>query len=113
MPSDAYRKYYEANRETITARMRERDAVRREERRKYLDEHPEEVEMEREKMRSKYHNWRHNTIKRKIDEAALVRPDMKPIWDTYLKDDLYRTMKPSFVKWLDEVIEKGAVKNDE
>jgi hypothetical protein len=113
MPSDAYRKYYEANRDTITARMRERDAVRREERRKYLEENPDEVEGEREKMRNKYHNWRHNTIKRKIVVAAEVRPDMKPIWDAYLKDDLYKTMKPAFVKWLDEVIEKGAEKEKE
>lgn len=110
MPSNAYRTYYEANREEITAKMRERDAVRREEKRKYLEENPEAIEGEREKMRGKYHNWVHNTIRRKIGEASRVRPDMKAIWDAYLKDDLYKTMKPAFVKWIDEVIEKGAVK---
>lgn len=110
MPSEAYRRYYEKNREEIKAKMRERDAIRREERRKYLEENPEEIGLEREKMRGKYHNCVHNKLRRKIEEAKKARPDMTPIFDCYLKDDLYKTMPPRFLVWLDELIEKGAVK---
>jgi hypothetical protein len=43
MPSDAQKRYYEKNREALTAKMRERDAERRAVRTQYLEEHPEEV----------------------------------------------------------------------
>ena len=76
MPSDAQKRYYEKNRETITAQMRERDAQRRADRKKHLEEHPEEVDLEREKMRGKYHNWTGNKCKKQM-EAWIADPEVK------------------------------------
>ena len=97
MPNDAQRRYYEKNREAIMSRMRERDAERRAERAQYLAEHPEEVELEREKMRGKYHNGLANKCRRQM-EAWIANPDVKEeakaFFRLLLADDKYKTMKP-------------------
>jgi len=64
----SYRKYYEANKEAICARMREREAEKRLARRQYLAHHPEEIDAEREKNRSKYHTWKGNKILKRLNE---------------------------------------------
>jgi len=97
MPNDARRRYYEKNREALMAKMRERDAERRAERAQYLAEHPEEVELEREKMRGKYHNGLANKCRRQM-EAWIADPDVKEEAKAFFRlliaDDKYKTMKP-------------------
>lgn len=97
MPSDAQRRYYEKNREALTAKMRERDAERRAERAKYLEEHPEEIDLEREKMRGKYHNWTANKCKRQMEMWIAdpeVKEEAKAFFRLLLADDKYKGLKP-------------------
>lgn len=97
MPSDAQKRYYEKNRETITAQMRDRDTQRRADRKKYLEEHPEEVGLEREKMRGKYHNWTGNKCKKQM-EAWIADPEVKDEAKAFFRlliaDDKYKGLKP-------------------
>jgi hypothetical protein len=79
----SYKKYYEANKEAICARMREREAEKRLARRQYLAQHPEEIEAEREKNRSKYYTWKGNKILKRLNE--------------WLKDD---TISDSFKEFI-------------
>jgi hypothetical protein len=97
MPSDAQKRYYEKNRETLTAKMRERDAERRAEKAKYLEEHPDEVGLEREKMRGKYHNWTANKCKRQMElwiADPEVKEEAKAFFRLLLADDKYKSLKP-------------------
>jgi hypothetical protein len=97
MPSDAARRYYEKNREVLLAKMRERDADRRADRAQYLLEHPEEVELERERMRDKYHNWTANKCKRQMEAWIAdpqVKDEIKAFFRLLIADDKYKTMKP-------------------
>jgi hypothetical protein len=97
MPSDAQKRYYEKNREALTIKMRERDAQRRAERTTYLLEHPDEVDLEREKMRGKYHNWTANKCKRQM-EIWIGDPDVaeeaKAFFRLLLSDEKYKGLKP-------------------
>ena len=97
MPSDAYKRYYEKNREILTAKMRERDAKRRAERAKFIEEHPEEIELEREKMRGKYHNWTANKCKKQMDTWIAdpnVKEEVKAFFRLLLVDDKFKALKP-------------------
>jgi hypothetical protein len=97
MPTDAYRRYYEKNRDALTAKMRERDAQRRADRAQHLLEHPEEVDLEREKMRGKYHNWTANKCKRQMEVWIAdpeVKEEAKAFFRLLIADDKYKTMKP-------------------
>jgi len=97
MPSDAQKRYYEKNRDALLVKMRERDAERRAEKSKYLTDHPEEVGLEREKMRGKYHNWTANKCKRQM-EAWIADPDVreeaKAFFRLLISDDKYKGLKP-------------------
>jgi hypothetical protein len=97
MSSDAQKRYYEKNREALTIKMRERDAQRRADRTQYLLEHPEEVDLEREKMRGKYHNWKANKCKLQMEVWIAdpdVREEAKAFFRLLLSEDKYKTMKP-------------------
>jgi hypothetical protein len=97
MPSDAQKRYYEKNRDVLTAKMRERDTQRRADRAKYLEEHPEEIDLEREKMRGKYHNWTANKCKRQMEvwiDDPEIKDEIKAFFRLLISDDKYKTMKP-------------------
>jgi len=97
MPNDAQRRYYEKNREALMVKMREKDAQRRAARAQYLSEHPEEVDLERERMRGKYHNGLANKCRRQM-EAWIADPEVKEEAKAFFRlliaDDKYKTMKP-------------------
>jgi hypothetical protein len=107
----AYRKYYETHRDEILAKMRERDAKRRDEARKYLAEHPEAVDLNREKMRGKYHNWLANKCKNQIEEW-LALPDLKaeirPYLQIVIKEEKYKMMKPKTLRDMAEAFNLNA-----
>jgi hypothetical protein len=101
MPSEAQKRYYEKNREALTARMRERNAERRAELKKHLEEHPEDVELQREKMRGKYHNWTANKCKKQM-EAWIADPEVqdeaKAFFRMLIADDKYKALKPKALR---------------
>lgn len=97
MPTEAYKRYYEKNREVLLMRMRERDTQRRADRAQYLLEHPEEIDLEREKMRGKYHNWTGNKCKRQMEAWIAdpqVKDEVKAFFRMLLADEKYKSMKP-------------------
>jgi hypothetical protein len=97
MPSEAQKRYYEKNRDVLTIKMRERDAERRADRAKYLEEHPEEIDFEREKMRGKYHNWTGNKCKRQMEiwiADPEVQDEVKAFFRLLIADDKYKSLKP-------------------
>ena len=112
MPTDSYRKYYEKNRESITAKMRERDAQRRADRTQYLREHPDEVELEREKMRGRYHNWMGNKCKRQMEawvNDPSVKEEVKAFFRLLLLDEKYKGMKPKALLMISEPLNLNAL----
>ena len=63
----------------------------------HLLEHPEEVDLEREKMRGKYHNWTANKCKRQMEVWIAdpeVKEEAKAFFRLLIADDKYKTMKP-------------------
>ena len=97
MSSDASRRYYEKNRDKILERMRTRDTERREERRQHLLTNPDDADLEREKMRGKYHNGVANKCKRQMEawiDNPLVPEEAKRFFRYLLADDKYKGLKP-------------------
>jgi hypothetical protein len=105
MPSDAYRRYYEKNREAIVGRMRELSARVREERRQYLAEHPEEMEAQREKYREKYYNCNANKNRRQLEEwidLPEVKEEAKAFFRLMIAEEGYRTLTRNALKQIYE-----------
>jgi hypothetical protein len=102
MKNKAYSKYYDANREKLIADMRERDAERREAKRKHLAEHPEDVEAERQRMRDKYHKHKAKVIKTMLEqlvENPITNANTKTfIKESLLKNDVYTAFSVKAVK---------------
>ena len=100
-------KYYTANRDTILAKMREREAQRREVRRKYLEENPTAVEEEREKMREKYYKRQYSKTKKLIEDwlnNPLVNEPTKKFWKDIINTDQYKVLTPKLLKNLEELV---------
>ena len=102
MKNKAYSKYYDANREKLIADMRERDAERREAKRKHLAEHPEDVEAERQRMRDKYHKHKAKVIRTMLEqlvENPITNANTKVfIKESLLKNDVYTAFSVKAVK---------------
>jgi hypothetical protein len=102
MKSKSYSKYYEANRERLIAEMRERDAERREAKRLYLAEHPEDLEAERTKMREKYHKHKAKVMKTMLTqlvENPITNGNTKQfIQESLLKNDVYTSFTIKSIK---------------
>ena len=101
MKSKSYQKYYEANKEELLMKMRAREAIRREEKREFLDANPEMIDEEREKMREKYHKNVGNKIRRAV-EILLASTATSEIFKIFLRSLLenhrYRAMTPRMLE---------------
>lgn len=107
MPTNSYTKYYNANRDALTAKMRERDAIRREEKRQYLLEHPEEIDAEREKYRNKYQTTKVNRVKRIITEwldNPVVNAPTKQFLQDLINTEKYKTLTPKLMGHLELLV---------
>jgi hypothetical protein len=100
MKSSSYQRYYEKNKEDLKAKMRERDAERREILRRHLAENPEEVGLEREKMRDKYYNNIGNKMRREI-ESMIKSNSVSDVGRAFLTeclvDDKYKAFTPKMI----------------
>jgi hypothetical protein len=103
MKSASQQRYYEKNREELKARMRERDAIRREQLRQYLTDNPEDIEVVREKMREKYYTTTGNKMKREIT-LIINSPNTSEAGRAFLRECLasktYNAFTPKMVESL-------------
>lgn len=97
MSSIPQKTYYAKHRDVITQRMRERESVKRGIKAKHLEAHPEDMGLEREKMRDKYHNYTSNQCKEQLEEW-IQTPDLceeaRAFFTLLTKDDRYMALKP-------------------
>jgi hypothetical protein len=99
----AYKRYYEKNREKITARMRELYAEKKaaEEVREKTEE---ELEVAREKMREKYYSRTYNKTRKILEgwlaDTSFAEPFKVFIREYCLKDDKFKTFTPKVVETL-------------
>lgn len=110
----SYKKYYEANKEAICARMRERESQKREARRQHLAYHPEDVEAEREKNRNKYHTWKSNKILKRLNEW-LKDDGVNETFKTFIRNhclanDTYVIFTPKDLATLEAMPKRAAEK---
>lgn len=101
----SYKKYYEANKEAICARMREREAEKRVELRQHLAEHPEDLPKVREKNRAKYHTWKANKILKQLN-AWLNDETVSDSFKEFIKNhcllnNTYAVFTPSDIRTLE------------
>lgn len=101
----SYKKYYEANKAEICARMREREAEKRIELREHLAQHPEDLPKVREKNRAKYHTWKANKILKQLNawlSDELVSDSFKEfIRNHCLLNNTYAVFTPSDIRTLE------------
>lgn len=101
----SYKKYYEANKTAICARMREREAAKRIELRQHLAQHPEDLPKVREKNRAKYHTWKANKILKQLQawlSDELVSDSFKEFIKNHcLLNNTYALFTPSDIRTLE------------
>jgi hypothetical protein len=111
----SYKKYYEANKETICARMREREAEKRIELRQHLARHPEDLPKVREKNRAKYHTWKANKILKQLN-AWLSSDEVSDSFKEFIRNhcllnNTYAVFTPSDIRTLEAMPKQKPVKN--
>lgn len=105
---NAKQRYYEANKETILARMKERYLERKEEKAQYLTENPELID--REEARKRRARERRDTrqriglINKWLDTPNLSETSKAFIEQNLLKDKKYKELKLSALIELQKVI---------
>ena len=101
----SYKKYYEANKTDICARMREREAAKRIELRQHLAQHPEDLPKVREKNRAKYHTWKSNKTLKQLQawlNDELVSDSFKEFIKNHcLLNNTYAVFTPSDIRTLE------------
>lgn len=90
MKSESYAKYYEANRDRICARMRDRARIRRAERKESYASNPDAITEDREKYRSRYYIHRTNQV-RKLLQSVPPTPTLTAILSS---EELLRALTP-------------------
>jgi sugar-specific transcriptional regulator TrmB len=107
---NAAQRYYQKNREQICARMRERDAARREEVRQMASESPELREEVREDMREKYHRGVESKITRQL-RVWLDDPLISGTFKKFIRESVWEhkhRLSPAFVRGLGSLNIKDA-----
>lgn len=108
MPSPpSQKRYYDKNRESILLKMRTRETERRASRGAFLDTHPDEAELERVRMRDKYHIYTTNKCRAQLEEW-IRDPDSSPESVAFFKllvaDERYRALKPKTLQHLADAL---------
>ena len=102
MPGQAYKKYYEANREAICAKMRERNAERRRAQRAEAFQTPAGVEAWKEDNRERYYRCVESKITKKVN-GWLNDPDICDAFKQFLRQCLWAhkgNLTPAFIRTL-------------
>ncbi len=96
---NAMKKYYETHRQQRCMAMRERNAKRAAERAAYLEDHPEEVEAEKEKKSEQYYNAVSRANRRRIN-GWLEDERICPAFKTFLRSCVLPTVDKGLPKKL-------------
>lgn len=108
---ESYKKYYEEHKEELKAKMRERDAERRQKIKKECETDPVALERERERMRMKYHKNMNNKVKKMLDEILQlpnIEESVKTMCRTLLDKNTFVGLT---VKWCEDLKKVSWVEN--
>lgn len=99
---DAFKRYYEANRERLVAKMADRYNPER--RREYYEENAEHIKAY---MRQHYKDKRSGNVKERLEElkaSEAVPEPLKPIIDHLITNDIHSKLYPSELTLLENLL---------
>jgi len=99
----SYKKYYEQHKNELKAKMRERDAERRQKVKEECETDPAVLERERERMRAKYHKNINNKVKKILTEMSQspnIAEPVKTICRNFLENNTFSGLT---VKWCEDL----------
>jgi Fe2+ transport system protein B len=109
----SYKKYYEEHKDELKAKMRERDAERRQKIKEECETNPSVLEQERERMRAKYHKNINNKVKKILTEMSQspnIAEPVKVICRNFLANNTFAGLT---VKWCEDLKKVSWVENKE
>ena len=118
----SYKKYYEEHKDELKAKMRERDAERRQKIKEECETDPAVLERERERMRAKYHKNINNKVKKILNEMAQspnIAEPVKMICRNFLENNTFAGLTVKWcedlkkVSWVENKAENAEVKEDD
>lgn len=107
----SYKKYYEEHKDELKAKMRQRDAERRQRVKEQIAEDPAVLERERERMRAKYHTNINNKVKKILTEMSQspnIAEPVKTICSNFLANNTFAGLT---VKWCEDLKKVSWVEN--
>ena len=107
----SYKKYYEEHKDELKAKMRQRDAERRQKVKEQIAEDPSVLEQERQRMRAKYHTNINNKVKRILTEMSQspnISEPVKIICSNFLANNTFAGLT---VKWCEDLKKVSWVEN--
>jgi len=118
----SYKKYYEEHKDELKAKMRERDAERRQKVKEECETDPAVLERERERMRAKYHKNINNKVKKILNEMSQspnIEESVKMICRNFLANNTFAGLTVKWcedlkkVSWVENKAENAEVKEDD
>jgi len=107
----SYKKYYEEHKDELKAKMRQRDAERRQKIKEECETDPAVLERERERMRAKYHTNINNKVKKILTEMSQspnIAEPVKTICRNFLANNTFAGLT---VKWCEDLKKVSWVEN--
>ena len=107
----SYKKYYEEHKDELKAKMRQRDAERRQKIKEECETDPAVLERERERMRAKYHTNINNKVKKILTEMSQspnISEPVKMICRNFLANNTFAGLT---VKWCEDLKKVSWVEN--
>ena len=107
----SYKKYYEEHKDELKAKMRQRDAERRQKIKEECETDPAVLERERERMRAKYHTNINNKVKKILTEMSRspnIAEPVKTICRNFLDNNTFSGLT---VKWCEDLKKVSWVEN--
>jgi hypothetical protein len=107
----SYKKYYEEHKDELKAKMRQRDAERRQKIKEECETDPAVLERERERMRAKYHTNINNKVKKILTEMSRspnIAEPVKTICRNFLENNTFSGLT---VKWCEDLKKVAWVEN--
>lgn len=107
----SYKKYYEEHKDELKAKMRQRDAERRQKIKEECETDPAVLERERQRMRAKYHTNINNKVKKILTEMSQspnIAEPVKMICRNFLANNTFAGLT---VKWCEDLKKVSWVEN--
>lgn len=107
----SYKKYYEEHKDELKAKMRQRDAERRQKIKEECETDPAVLERERQRMRAKYHTNINNKVKKILTEMSQspnIAEPVKMICRNFLANNTFAGLT---VKWCEDLKKVSWIEN--